>query len=231
MAKIAALISTGKDSTLATQQVLEQGHDVPCFVTIHSENEDSFMYHGPNTSLAELHAQAADRPLITVESEGEKEDELGDLRDAMLAAQAQYGIDGVVTGAIHSEYQKERVDQICDDLDLDSHAPLWHMDQEDEVQLALDTGLRFIIVKIAAAGLDKDWLGRVVNDEALEDLKELREEYDIHLAGEGGEYETFVTDAPHFEKTIEITKNRIAQQSDHEATLYIEDAKLVEKDS
>ncbi len=38
-----------------------------------------------------------------------------------------------------------------------------------------------------------------MDEECIEDLKSLHEEFDIHITGEGGEYETLVLGAPFFE--------------------------------
>ena len=42
----------------------------------------------------------------------------------------------------------------------------------------------------------------------LEKLKLLNKKYGVHIAGEGGEYETFVTDAPIFKKKLIIEKSK-----------------------
>ena len=60
-----------------------------------------------------------------------------------------------------------------------------------------------IIVSVAARGLDESFLGRRIGERCIEDLKKVREKYMIHLAGEGGEYETLVLDAPlYFERIV-----------------------------
>jgi diphthamide synthase (EF-2-diphthine--ammonia ligase) len=59
-------------------------------------------------------------------------------------------------------------------------------------------------------------------------LEKLSRKYGIHLTGEGGEYETFVIDAPHFEKRVNLDKmvNRWDGQSGY---LAIEQASLRHK--
>jgi uncharacterized protein (TIGR00290 family) len=61
---------------------------------------------------------------------------------------------------------------------------------------------------VSALGLDESFLGRVIDEEILERLKDLNKKYGVHLAGEGGEYETFVVDSPIFKKKIVIEKSR-----------------------
>ena len=64
-----------------------------------------------------------------------------------------------------------------------------------------------------------------INKETILKLKELHEKYGIHLAGEGGEYESFVYDCPMFRKKIEIIKSEIDWQ-DNSGILIIKKAKL-----
>jgi len=59
-----------------------------------------------------------------------------------------------------------------------------------------------------AMGLDSSWLGRKVDSEAIDELKGISRKYGISLVFEGGEAETYVTDAPIFGKRIRITEAR-----------------------
>jgi len=49
-------------------------------------------------------------------------------------------------------------------------------------------------------GMDEAWLGRHFDKKMLADLKELKPQVQGDLAGEGGEYETLVLNAPFFRK-------------------------------
>lgn len=219
--RIAALISTGKDSLLATHIMMEQNYSVECFITITSKNKDSYMYHGPNTHLAKLQAQKSQKPLITQLTTGEKEEELKDLKKAIEKAIKQYNIEGVVTGALYSDYQRKRVTKICEDLAIKCYNPLWHMDQLQELELLEKKGFEWIMVKIAAYGLTKEWLGKPIRRKEIKQLKKLREKYKINPAGEGGEYESFVINAPFFSEPIRIKQKKIVEESENEATLHI----------
>jgi asparagine synthase (glutamine-hydrolysing) len=224
--RIAALLSTGKDSILATHIMLERNYDLACFITIQSDNQDSYMYHGPNTNLAQLQADAAQTPLITATTQGDKETELDDLKDAIKQAIDEHNIQGIVTGAIESTYQRDRIETICDDLGIKTFNPLWQMDQAQEVKTALDNNIEFIFVKIAAYGLDTTWLGHTIAYDDLKKLQTLHDDLGINIAGEGGEYETFVTNAPFFTHAITIDEATLQKENEHTATLTIHEAHL-----
>ena len=115
--KLAALVSGGKDSLYATY-IASKRHEICVLVAIKSLNPDSYMYHVPNIDLVKLQAKSMRLPLIFRHSTGAKEAELNDLRDALREAKIRYRIDGVVSGAIFSNYQRSRIERICNDLGL-----------------------------------------------------------------------------------------------------------------
>jgi ABC transporter with metal-binding/Fe-S-binding domain ATP-binding protein len=221
--KLAALISGGKDSVFAIHKALEEGHEVTHLINIIPARDDSYMYHSVNLHMVELISAASGIPLIQQQSSGIKELELEDLTLALK----KVDVDGVSVGAIESQYQASRVQNICDSLGLKVYAPLWHRDPEELLNEMIKV-LDIRIVRVAADGLDQSWLGRPINADSIENLKTLNRRYMVHMAGEGGEYETIVLDAPFFKKRIEIVKSEIEWEGDA-GSLKILDARLVDK--
>jgi len=221
--KLAALISGGKDSIFAIQKAFEEGHEVTHLINIIPTRDDSYMYHSINLHMVELISAACEIPLIQQRSSGIKELELDDLTLALK----KVDVEGVSVGAIESQYQASRVQKICDSLGLKVYSPLWHRDPEEllnEMAKVLDVR----IVRVAAEGLDKSWLGRPINVNSIENLKALNRRYMVHMAGEGGEYESLVLDAPFFKKSIEIVKSQVEWEGDS-GSLKILEAKLIDK--
>ena len=211
-----SLFSGGKDSSWALHRALEEGLDVARLVTVHPEG-DSYMYHVPATHLASLAAESIGIPLVDVEPEdfeaaaasesGEQGDtELEPLEAALadLADDLDGGLAGVTAGAVESEYQTSRIEAMADRLGCEVFAPLWQRDPRDLADAMLDAGFEIVILQVAAYGLDESWLGRTLDREALDELEALNEEYGVHVLGEGGEFETFVTDGPHMSRPIEL---------------------------
>ncbi|MGZ8897084.1 MAG: Dph6-related ATP pyrophosphatase, partial [Halobacteriota archaeon] len=110
---------------------------------------------------------------------------------------------GVVVGTIASNYQMSRFKTLCEQLQLDLYAPLWNKGSEHLLR-AMARLMQITIVQVAAYGLDEWWLGRSMDEEAVNDLSVLHQRYGVHIMGEGGEYETLVLDAPIFHKRIKI---------------------------
>ena len=201
--KLGLLFSGGKDSTLALHKAAEK-EEVACLITVLSENPESYMFHTPNIHITALQAKAIDLPLITKVTEGKKEDELKDLERAIADAVDQQGIEGVVTGAVESVYQAERVQRICNHLDLWCFNPLWKRNQRLLLEELIEKEFSVIISGIFAYPLDETWLGKQFDTELIDRLVKLEKEFSISPSGEGGEIETTVLDAPLFEKKIEI---------------------------
>ena len=202
--KVAVLFSGGKDSTYAMHRAMEQGREIVCLVSLRSKNPDSYMFHVPNIDMVKEQSKAIGIPILFRSTEGIKEKELKDLRNVLLEAKKKYNIEGVVSGAVASEYQRYRVETVCADLGLKSIAPLWHLDPKRYMTDFINDGFKALIVSVAADGFSKDWLGKPINLETLEELQKLHDKFGIHIGGEGGEIETFVTDGPIFKKKIEI---------------------------
>jgi diphthine-ammonia ligase len=202
--RLASLFSGGKDSTYATRLAQLQGHEVTYLVTMESRRDDSWMFHTVNSHLAPLLAEAYGIESVVAETRGEKEAELEDLK----AALSRLEIDGVVTGAIASTYQRSRVDGICRDLGLEHISPLWSRDTRGLLAEMLSGGMVIIVTAVAAMGLDESWLGRVLDPEAAEALRGLNERFGVDVCGEGGEMETLVLDAPWFRSRLEVLEAR-----------------------
>jgi diphthine-ammonia ligase len=195
--KLGILFSGGKDSAMALYWA-QQNHKATCLITIDSENKDSYMFHTDKVNDIPKLAKKLDLPLVFHKTKGEKEKELADLKAAIQQAKEKYQIKGVVSGALASNYQKTRVDKICKELGLKSFAPYWHVDPIDYMKQIIDLGFKIKIVRVAAEGLDKSWIGKTINQIFFKKLIELNEKYGVHLAGEGGEYESLVTAGPIF---------------------------------
>ena len=75
---VAILFSGGKDSTMAVYAALEAKEDVKYLLSMKSKNDESYMFHVPNIHVTDLLSEALDIPIMSVETEGVKEEELDD---------------------------------------------------------------------------------------------------------------------------------------------------------
>lgn len=205
--KLGILFSGGKDSTYAMYLASQNNKDkVVCLITIHSDNKESYMFHTPSISKTEKQAEVLNLPLMIWKTMGEKEKELKDLEDAIKEAKKKYHIEGIVTGALASEYQASRIGNICDKLGLKCINPLWKKNQEDYWDELLKENFKIMIIGVACDGLRKEWLGKIIDKNSLVELKKLSRKYKFNTAFEGGEAETFVLDCPLFGKALRVDR-------------------------
>ena len=158
------------------------------------------MFHVPNLHLTPLLAEAIGVPLVQEVAATGEDGELDGLARAIRRA----GVDGVVVGAIASDYQHTRVHRVGHALDLPVYAPLWRRDPRGLVRDYLRAGLRIAFSSVAAEGLDASWLGRLWDETTVADLLRLEASRGVHPCGEGGEFETIVLDAPFFSKRVVV---------------------------
>jgi diphthine-ammonia ligase len=227
--KLGALISSGKDGLYATFIMKKQNYDISCIISLKSKNNFSYMFHTPNIDLVKLQSKSMNIPLIFQETQGNKEDELKDLKKAIITAKKKYKIEGIITGAIYSNYQRERIEKICDELGLKVFSPLWHIDQETEIKEIIKNNFKIILSSVSAYGFDEKWLNKIITLKEVEKLKELNKKYKINIAGEGGEYESLVLDCPMFKEEINIIDYEILKIDEYNYRLNIKKAVLEKK--
>src|SRR5947199_6593755 len=181
---------------------MQRGWDVTHLLSVLPEDHDSLVYATPNPHLSLCRAEAmripAGRETAAMGEDGEL--------DALRRIFRQIDVDGVVVGAIASDYQHSRVNRIADEFGLRVFAPLWRRDPRRLVYDYLEAGLDIAFSSVSAEGLDASWLGRRWDERVIRDLLRLQETRGVHPCGEGGEFETLVLDAPPFEQAIDIVR-------------------------
>jgi ABC transporter with metal-binding/Fe-S-binding domain ATP-binding protein len=208
--RLASLYSGGKDSTFACMLMQGQGHEVPTLVTIRPENPASPIFHAINLDMVPLLAQAMDKELRVVPSRGEEAEDLEALRTALEGLE----VDGIITGAIASDYQWDRINGVCEGLGLRVFSPLWRKDQGMLLRDMVEGGLTAVLVGTFAEGLDQSWLGRPLDSAAVDMMLRTAQKWRLNPSGEGGEYETLTLDSPLHKRPLRILESRIITTRD-----------------
>ncbi|KAM6973423.1 diphthine--ammonia ligase [Aplochiton taeniatus] len=216
--KVVALISGGKDSCFNMMQCVAAGHNIVALANLRPANTDeldSYMYQTVGHQAIDLYAEAMDLPLYRRTIQGSsldttrdysqtEGDEVEDLYHLLNQVKEAEGVEAVSVGAILSDYQRVRVENVCVRLGLQPLAYLWRRDQEALLSEMISCDLHALLIKVAAAGLDPEkHLGKSLS--FMEPyLKQLSEKYGVHVCGEGGEYETLTLDCPLFKKKLVV---------------------------
>jgi uncharacterized protein (TIGR00290 family) len=249
--RVLVLASGGKDSALASWWAISKGWDVAGLVTVRVENDDSFMFQLQSTNLAAYQSAAMNVGWMQVKVSGKPEQEVIELESSLVGVisgkagpipptslggngwkipstlrniDSGPAIDAIVCGAIRSEYQRRRIELLCERLGVISFTPLWHHDPLQHMQELVSCGFKMMLVSVSSDGLTEEWLGQLLTQESLSALNILAEKFRFSVDGEGGEYETIVTSAPHFNGDISVLGESIWQGRRGE--FIITDAKL-----
>ncbi len=227
--KLAGLFSGGKDSTYALFRALKEEHEVPCIISIHPFNDESLLYHHPNNLLFKKISNAIEIPIIERYCNNiSKEHEIDQLFSSIRQAIDEYSIEGLVHGTISSKFQLNIFQKMCTKLNLKLYSPSWGADPYNYYDELITAQFEIIITRVAALGLDKIWLGKIINEENYEVLKTLSKKFNFNLTFEGGEAETLVLDCPIYKKKIKIIRAKI-QWDGVRGTFEILDVVLIRK--
>lgn len=192
---VTALVSGGKDSVYSAYLADTQGRPVDELLVLRPEDPDSMMFHTPNLDLVALQAEAWGKSFRSepVPAPGEAA-ELAALEKALAGSTGW-----VVAGAVESSYQWARLLRVAGRVGRPVYTPLWRKDPGRVVREEIAAGLDIRLVHLAAESLGPDLLGRRLDLELLRTLEQRNAAgARVHVAGEGGEYETLVVDAPFF---------------------------------
>lgn len=234
--KFVALISGGKDSFYNILHCIANGHQLVALANLRPKDPkidelDSFMFQTVGHDVIESYSECLGGiPIYRRAIEGTsanvhleytptKQDEIEDLHLILKdIITAHPEVEAVSCGAILSHYQRTRVENVCDRLGLTSLAYLWQRNQEKLMQEMCSLGLEARLIKVAAVGLNEKHLGLLLQ-EAFPTLLRLKGLYDVHVCGEGGEFESLVLDSPIFSKRLQIVNKEV--KSDSSDTLYL----------
>lgn len=226
MTRTVALLSGGKDSLYNMYWAKKNSHEVVAIVNLkpgaHANDElDSYMYQTVGHQAIEKIAQALDTPLFRADitktanvkdldytPPQDSDDEVEILYNLLKDIREKHGIPfgAISVGAIASEYQYNRIRNICSRLgDVYVMNFLFNRDQDSLLQEMIDNRFDAILIKVACMGLNKEHLGKSIK-EMQEHLRRLHQEHGANICGEGGEYETLVLDCPLYKKRLSIDR-------------------------
>jgi diphthine-ammonia ligase len=202
---IGCLFSGGKDSTYALYKSINEGHNISCLISLHAFNDESLLYHYPNNYLLKKISKAIEIPIIERYCyNSDKNYEIEQLNLSIKTAIDKYSIEGLVHGTISSMFQLNIFKKICLKQKLQLYSPLWNIEPYKYYDELLESKFEILITRVAALGLERMWLGKIIDKKNYEHLRKLSEKYKFNMTFEGGEAETLVLDCPVYKKKIEI---------------------------
>ena len=198
-----------------------RGWEIVALATIGVRGNDSMMFQIHETYISAFQAASMGVPWLPVETDGVEELEILDLERALTGKNnnktvfdsiwptkverppdiqiidSDLKFDAIVSGALRSDYQKTRIEMMCERLNVKSFSPLWHKNSKDHMNALVEHGFEVKFVSVSSEGLDSTWLGKSLDSDNILVLNELSKKFRFNLDGEGGEFETITVDGPH----------------------------------
>eukprot|EP00941_MAST-03F_sp_MAST-3F-sp1_P005743 g5743.t1 len=222
--QVCALLSGGKDSCFNMMLCEEHGYEIAVLANLYPVQEilelDSFMYQTASHNMISVIADAMELPLVrrgisgTSKSQGltyskTDEDEVEDLYELLADVKRKYpNVSAVSCGAILSNYQRNRVEDVCARLNLRSLSFMWERQQGPLLREMANRGVESVIVKTAAMGLKREHLGKTIG-EVSDYLHKCNSKFGLHICGEGGEFETLTLNCPLYKKRIVVDEAEV----------------------
>lgn len=208
--RLACLYSGGKDSTYVIYDSIISGHDIKCLLTLFPSSDESLLFHYPNARITPFMATAMGIPQLVSSVKGtDLSLEVRALNELIKKAKSEYDVDGIVHGGISSNFQCTHFSRCCSQCDISVVSPLWGKPAVKLMRDLISNGFKTLITGVSAMGLDKNWLGQIIDDNLLEKLIRLSSRNRFNLNFEGGEAETLVLDSPIHKKIVNILGSRI----------------------
>jgi diphthine-ammonia ligase len=208
--RLGCLFSGGKDSTFAIYETIRHGHEISCLLTLFPPNNDSLLFHFPNVNITPLVARAIRLPHLSSSVKGtDLQCELEAIERLICQAKAQYHLDGIVHGGISSSFQETNFSNCCSKYGLHVVSPLWGKPAIKFMRELISNGFKTLITSVSAMGLDRYWLGKIIDSKELEQLIQLSDRNHFSLNFEGGEAETLVLDSPIHHEIVDVVESEI----------------------
>ena len=197
--------SSGKDSSLALQEVQDKGFTVDLLLTAINGKYQRVSMHGLHRDLLEAQARALGLPLEVIElPENPSMETYQKLMDDRLQNLRERGFDTTYFGDIFLEDLKTYRENMLHPLGFEVNFPLWKKDTRELLLRFIDEGFKAIVVCCNAQVLSKSFCGRLLDHDFLKELPE-----NVDPCGENGEFHTFCFDGPIFHRPVHFFKGDV----------------------
>ncbi|HEY1405584.1 MAG TPA: diphthine--ammonia ligase [Spirochaetota bacterium] len=208
--------SGGKDSALALYRAREE-YDIRFLFTVVNGAYKRISIHGVRESLLDAQAAAVGLPLVKCYlPEFPSMSEYEDAMSRALSGFADEGVKTAIFGDIFLEdlriYREEKLSA----LGFSAAFPLWKIDTKKVAADFINEGFRAVVVSVDERYLGEDHAGRYLDRDFIDSLPS-----GVDPCGENGEFHSFVTDGPLFQKAVPFSFGekvyRTYKSSDHDA--------------
>lgn len=198
--------SSGKDAALAYALLQrDKRYDVVQLLTTVGEEQERVVMHGVRQSLLDMQAARIGLPLHKMLLPSSPDDgAYKNAMEAMLSGFKQQGIVASAFGDIFLEDLKQYREAQLATVGMQAIFPLWKQDTHTLIEMLEQEGIETMIVCVNEKYLGKEFLGRKIDSDFLNDLPA-----NVDPCGENGEFHSFVYNAPYFSSPISLVQKEI----------------------
>src|SRR3989344_1289151 len=224
---VAILYSGGKDSTLAIEYAISKNWNIKYLISVKPTRTDCYLYHFATVELTKKMAEILNiKHFYTTCSDADPEKEAKIVKKIV----EENPVDSVILGGIGlQETQIKSIREVLFPLGIDVFASHTGADHINLMKDMIKKGYEIIISEIAAEGLGLNWLGEKLTEKNIDEFLELSKKYGFHPGGEGGTYNTFVSDGPIFSKKLEIISFDKVMENNFSGFIDVKETKVIDK--
>lgn len=199
--KIIFCWSGGKDSALALNRILQDGHyEVATLLTTCNEHFQRVSMHGVRLELLDAQARAIGLPLEKVfVSQHSSNEEYEQKMSACLLAHKSRGVTACAFGDIFLEDLKRWREDNLAKVGMRGIFPIWKIDSRALIREFIALGFGSVICCVNDAYLGEDAVGRKLDQDFMASLPA-----DVDPCGENGEFHSFAFAGPIFKQPVKF---------------------------
>lgn len=193
--------SSGKDSALSLYKILQNPtYKIEYLLTSVNQQYQRISMHGVRTELLKEQAESIGIPLKIMEiPEMPTMEVYEEVMTKTLTDFKNNGITHSVFGDIFLEDLRKYREKQLAKIGFEGIFPIWKISSHDLIHEFISLGFKTIVVCVNERYLDKSFVGRVIDQDFINDLPE-----NVDVCGENGEFHTFTFDGPIFSKPIDF---------------------------
>jgi uncharacterized protein (TIGR00290 family) len=194
---------------LALDRGVRQGMDLRHLFNIYEGVSGLVRFHGVRRELIQAQADALGRDLV---QDHTHPDDYPAVLDRVLEELRRRGVGGIAFGNIHLSDIRGWYEERTLGRGFDHQEPLWGTTTAAVLDEFVARGYRARIVSVNLESGRREWLGRELDGELVAELKATP---GIDLAGERGEYHSFVYDGPLFQEPVVFREGPVFEREGH----------------
>ncbi len=184
--------SGGKDSALTLYEIKES-YEVAALLTTVTEDYERISMHGVRATLLEKQAESLGYPLEKVLISKNASNDEYEVKMREVLERYHEKVSYVAFGDIFLEDVRRYREENLRRIGMKGIFPLWGENTAKLAQKFIDLGFKAIITCVDSKFLDETFVGRIYDEEFLQDLPP-----NVDPCGENGEFHSFVYDGPIF---------------------------------